>query len=120
MQELDFSLATTEEIIKELAQRVKRKRKKHIKLYGDQKKFSEHIGMKYRRYQQFEINGKTTLEKFIDITRGLNAIDEIQDLLVPSDDELFMKTSHKKNTKNNVSKKILNDDVNIGIPDVFN
>ena len=123
MKELDFSLATTEEIIKELAQRAKRKRKKNMHYYGDQKTFSQHIGMKYRRYQQFEISGKITLEKFIDVLRGLDTLEEIQELLKPSDEDLFNKMSPKKETKspNLIKKKIDKDDDNdtIDIPDVF-
>ena len=123
MKELDFSLATTEEIIKELAQRAKRKRKKNMHYYGDQETFSQHIGMKHRRYQQFEISGKITLEKFIDVLRGLDTLEEIQDLLKPNDEDLFNKTSRKKEIKspNLIKKKIEEDDDNdtIDIPNVF-
>jgi len=67
--------------------------------YGDQKTFSQHIGMKHRRYQQFEISGKITLEKFIDVLRGLDTLEEIQELLKPSDEDLFNRRSRKKETK---------------------
>ena len=126
MRELDFSLATTEEIIKKLAQRAKQKRKQDMQNYGDQKKFAKHIGMTYRRYQQFEINGKITLEKFIDVLRGLNALDKIQELLELEDEELFQKENRRKNTKNSSLKKdshikeINKDDNIVHIPDVFN
>lgn len=126
MKELDFSLATTEEIIKELARRAKYKRKQDMKYYGDQKEFSKHIGMTHRRYQQFEINGKITLEKFIDVLRGLNALDEIQELLELGDEELFKKDSSQKNTKpvnstrdKTDTKKLNKDDDIVNIPDVF-
>lgn len=95
MKELDFSLATTEEIMKELGRRAKQKRKENMKYYGDQKKFARHIGMTNRRYQQFEMNGKITLEKFIDVLRGLNALDETQGLLELGDEDLFKKESRK-------------------------
>jgi len=114
MKELDFSLATTEEIMKELSKRAKQKRKRDMQYYGDQKKFAKHIGMTYRRYQQFEMNGKITLEKFIDVLRGLNALDEIQKLLELGDEELFKERNHKKNTK-----AMHQDDRTVNIPDVF-
>ena len=49
-KQLDFSLATTEEIIKELTSRAKDKRKYNITRYGTQKQFAEHIGMSFRSY----------------------------------------------------------------------
>jgi len=129
MKALDFSLATTEEIIKELAQRAKQKRKKNMHYYGDQKSFAKHIGISHQIYQQFEISGKITLEKFIDVLRGLDALEEVQALLKPSDEDLFNKMSHKKENKslklfkNEINTKGLdksdNDDI-VNIPDVFN
>lgn len=126
MKELDFSLATTEEIMKELARLAKQKRKQDMKYYGDQKKFAKHIGMTHRRYQQFEMNGKITLEKFIDVLRGLNALDKIQGLLELEDEELFKEKNHKKETKtshsfsnNKHTKEINKDDNIVNIPDVF-
>ena len=123
MKALDFSLATTEEIMKELSRRAKYKRKRDMQYYGDQKQFSKHIGMTHRRYQQFEINGKITLEKFIDVLRGLNALDEIQNLLELGDEALFKEKS-PKNTTRSSSKKKRTEDVNkdskiVKIPDVF-
>jgi len=115
MKELDFSLATTEEIIKELAQRAKRKRKKNMHYYGDQKSFAKHIGMRYRSYQQFEISGKITLEKFIDVLRGLDALEEVQGLLKPSDEDLF----NNKETKSHSISKNKPDKI-VKIPNVFN
>ncbi len=88
-KQLDFSLATTEEIIKELAQRAKDKRKRNSSRYGTQKQFAEHIGMSFRSYQEFEISGKITLEKFIDVLRGLDSLEESEQLLKVRDDELF-------------------------------
>lgn len=123
MKELDFSLATTEEIIKELAQRAKQKRKKNMHYYGDQKSFAKHIGMSYRSYQQFEISGKITLEKFIDILRGLDSLDEIQGLLKPSDEDLFTKMKPLQRLKNEIHTKELDkddDDDMVDIPNVFN
>jgi hypothetical protein len=126
MKELDFSLATTEEIMKELGRLAKQKRKQDMEYYGDQKKFAKHIGMTHRRYQQFEMNGKITLEKFIDVLRGLNALDEIQGLLELEDEELFKEKNHKKETKSSHSfsnkkhtKEINKDDKVVNIPDVF-
>ena len=123
MKELDFSLATTEEIIKELAQRAKRKRKKNMHYYGDQKSFAKHIGMRYRSYQQFEISGKITLEKFIDVLRGLDALEEVQGLLKPSDEDLFNKETKSRNISKNEADKIKvdkDDDTIVKIPNVFN
>jgi len=126
MKELDFSLATTQEIIEELARRAKLKRKQDMQQYGDQKKFAKHIGMTHRRYQQFEINGKITLEKFIDVLRGLNALDETQELLELGDEELFKEKSHTKKTKpsapartRNTTKQINKHDTLVNIPNVF-
>lgn len=89
MKELDFSLATSQEIVKELAKRAKYKRKKFISQYGTQKEFADHIGMSYRSYQEFEISGKVSLDKFIDILRGLDALEQLQDSLKLTDEELF-------------------------------
>lgn len=99
MSEIDFSLATTEEIIKELASRAKQKRKRNSSRYGTQKEFAEHIGMSFRSYQEFEISGKITLEKFIDILRGLDAIEDSEQLLKIKDEELFEKLSKKNKRK---------------------
>lgn len=90
MREIDFSLATTEEIIQELALRTKQKRKRNSARYGTQKEFAAHIGMSYRSYQKFEISGKITLEKFIDVLRGLDSLEESEDLLKVRDEELFI------------------------------
>ena len=126
MKELDFSLATTEEIMKELGQRAKQKRKEDMQYYGDQKEFAKHIGMTHRRYQQFEMNGKITLEKFIDVLRGLNALDEIQRILELGDESLFKEKNHRKDAKYSRSfgnkkhtKEINKDDKIVNIPDVF-
>ena len=123
MKALDFSLATTDEIMKELSRRAKQKRKQDMQYYGDQKKFAQHIGMTHRRYQQFEINGKITLEKFIDVLRGLNALDEIQHLLELGDEALFKEKSSKKTSRSSSKKKHI-EEVNedskvVNIPDVF-
>ena len=126
MKELDFSLATTQEIIEEFARRAKQKRKQYMQQYGNQKKFAQHIGMTYRRYQQFEINGKITLEKFIDVLRGLNALDKAQTLLELGDEELFKEKSHIKNTNSststltkNISKQSNKNNSLVNIPNVF-
>lgn len=89
MREIDFSLATTQEIIKELASRAKQKRKRNSARHGTQKEFAAHIGMSYRSYQGFEISGKITLEKFMDVLRGLDAIEDSTELLKIKDEELF-------------------------------
>lgn len=89
MQEMDFSLASTEEIVRELASRAKHKRKRNSARYGTQKEFAEHIGMSFRSYQEFEISGKITLEKFIDVLRGLDSIEDSEGLLKIKDEELF-------------------------------
>ena len=89
MKEVDFSLATTEEIIKELSSRAKDRRKHNITRYGTQKQIAEHIGMSFRSYQEFEISGKITLEKFIDVLRGLDTIEDSEHLLKMKDEELF-------------------------------
>lgn len=114
MKELDFSLATTSEIIKELASRAKYKRKQDKARYGTQKQFAEHIGMSFRSYQEFEINGKISLDKFIDVLRGLDNLEQNQNILQIGNDELFrvginIKKSFSKTT---MEQKIV-------IPNVF-
>lgn len=113
-KQLDFSLATTEEIIKELTSRAKDKRKYNITRYGTQKQFAEHIGMSFRSYQEFEISGKITLEKFIDVLRGLDALEDTQQLLKVRDEELFEEKKNRKKT----SSKTITDKV-VVIPNVF-
>jgi transcriptional regulator with XRE-family HTH domain len=114
MKEVDFSLATTEEIIKELALRAKHKRKQNSARHGTQKQFAEHIGMSFRSYQEFEISGKITLEKFIDVLRGLDALEESGQILKVRDEELF---KVRKNIKKSSSKA--KSEQKIVIPNVF-
>lgn len=124
MAELDFTLATTEEILKELGKRAKEKRKREIEYFGSQKDFAKHIGMTSRRYQEFEINGKITLEKFIDVLRGLEVLEDIQELLNKKDEDFFNKkrdvkktTLEKKDTKSSDDKQ--KNDTDVYIPNVF-
>ncbi|MBL0708650.1 MAG: hypothetical protein JJW00_06355 [Sulfurimonas sp.] len=108
--------------MKELSRRAKQKRRQDMRYYGDQKKFAKHIEMTYRRYQQFEINGKITIEKFIDVLRGLDALDEIQGLLQLTDEDLFKQESAKTfdSSKNEQhSKKINKDEYTKYVPDLF-
>jgi len=112
MTEIDFSLATTGEIIKELATRAKQKRKRNSARYGTQKEFAAHIGMSYRSYQEFEISGKITLEKFIDVLRGLDAIDDAQELLKIKDEELFEEHKKQKNFFSNYNKYLIKSNPN--------
>ena len=72
-----------------MSKRAKQKRKKNSAKYGTQKAFAAHIGMSFRSYQEFEISGKITLEKFIDVLRGLDAIEDSTELLKIKDEELF-------------------------------
>ena len=124
MTELDFSLATTEEILKELGKRAKEKRKWEIEYFGSQKDFAKHIGMTSRRYQEFEISGKITLEKFIDVLRGLEVLEDIQELLNKKDEDFFNKKRNvkemalpKKDTKSSDVKQ--KNDIDVHIPNVF-
>lgn len=121
MTELDFGLATTEEIVKEIAQRAKRLRRENIKYYGDQKQFAKHIGISYRTYQQFENHGKITLPDFIDVLRGLNALDDIQNILRISDDVLFQDNGEVKKKSKRLPNSEVNEEKqgNIKIPDMF-
>lgn len=114
MSEIDFSLATTEEIIKELAQRAKQKRKRKVLKYGTQKEFAAHIGMSFRSYQEFEISGKITLEKFIDVLRGLDAIEDSTELLKVKDEELFEERKNRRQTYSKIVSQKL-----VGIPNVL-
>lgn len=80
-----FELATTKEIIKELASRAKAKRKK---IGMSQKEFAEHIGMKFSTYARFEKTGLISLNNFVDTLRGLNSITDLEALLIDEDDNL--------------------------------
>jgi transcriptional regulator with XRE-family HTH domain len=124
MKELDFSLATTEEILKELGKRAKEKRKREMDYFGSQKDFAKHIGMTSRRYQEFEISGNITLEKFIDVLRGLEVLEDIQELLNKKDEDFFNKTRDAKKItlekKDSKSTKInQKNDTDVHIPNVF-
>lgn len=114
MSEIEFSLATTQEIIKELAQRAKQKRKRNSARYGTQKEFAAHIGMSFRSYQEFEISGKITLEKFIDVLRGLDAIEDSEGLLKMKDEELFEEHKNRRKTSSKMESQKL-----VEIPNVF-
>lgn len=114
MSEIDFSLATTEEIIKELAQRAKQKRKRNSSKYGTQKEFATHIGMSYRSYQEFEISGNITLEKFIDVLRGLDSIEDSTELLKIKDEELFEEHKNRRKTSSKMASEKI-----VEIPNVF-
>jgi len=70
--------------------------------------------MRFRSYQEFEIHGKISLEKFIDVLRGLDALEESQALLKVRDEALF---EERKNKKKHVSKT--KSDQKIVIPDLF-
>lgn len=80
-----FELATTKEIIKELASRAKAKRKK---IGMSQKEFAEHIGMKFSTYARFEKTGLISLNSFIDTMRGLYSIGDIEALLIDENENL--------------------------------
>lgn len=80
-----FELATTNEIVKELSSRAKEKRKK---IGMSQKKFAEHIGMKFSTYARFEKTGLISLNNFVDTMRGLNSITDLEALLIPENDNL--------------------------------
>jgi transcriptional regulator with XRE-family HTH domain len=80
-----FELATTKEIVKELASRAKIKRKK---IGMSQKEFAEHIGMKFSTYTRFEKTGLISLNNFIDTLRGLYSIDDLESLLIDENDNL--------------------------------
>jgi len=83
-----FELATTKEIIKELASRAKAKRKK---VGMSQKEFAEHIGMKFSTYARFEKTGLISLNNFVDTLRGLYSIGELEALLVDENENLRIK-----------------------------
>ena len=70
--------------------------------------------MSFRSYQEFEISGKITLEKFIDVLRGLDAIEDSTELLKIKDEELFEEHKNRRKTSSKmVSEKI------VEIPNVF-
>lgn len=83
-----FELATTKEILKELASRAKVKRKK---IGMSQKEFADHIGMKFSTYARFEKTGLISLNNFVDTLRGLYSIGELEALLVDENENLKIK-----------------------------
>lgn len=83
-----FELATTKEIVKELASRAKTKRKK---IGMSQKEFAEHIGMKFSTYARFEKTGLISLNNFVDTMRGLNSVTDLEALLIDENDNLKIK-----------------------------
>lgn len=80
-----FELATTKEIVKELASRAKAKRKK---IGMSQKEFADHIGMKFSTYARFEKTGLISLNNFVDTMRGLNSITDLEALLIVDNENL--------------------------------
>ena len=69
--------------------------------------------MSFRSYQEFEISGKITLEKFIDVLRGLDALEDSQQLLKVRDEELFEEKKNRKKTSSITTDKM------VIIPNVF-
>lgn len=80
-----FELATTKEIVNELANRAKVKRKK---IGMSQKEFADHIGMKFSTYARFEKTGLISLNNFVDTMRGLNSITDLEGLLIVDNENL--------------------------------
>jgi len=80
-----FELATTKEIVNELANRAKLKRKK---TGMSQKEFADHIGMKFSTYARFEKTGLISLSNFVDTMRGLNSITDLEALLIVEHENL--------------------------------
>ncbi len=83
-----FELATTKEIVKELASLAKAKRKK---IGMSQKQFAEHIGMKFATYARFEKTGLISLNNFVDTLRGLYSIDDLESILIDENEYLKIK-----------------------------
>lgn len=83
-----FELATTKEIVKELASRAKAKRKQ---IGMSQKQFAEHIGMKFSTYARFEKTGLISFSNFVDTMRGLNSITDLEALLIVENENLKIK-----------------------------
>jgi transcriptional regulator with XRE-family HTH domain len=83
-----FELATTKEIVTELASPAKAKRKK---IGMSQKKFAEHIGVKYSTYGRFEKTGLISLNNFVDTLRGLYSIGDLDALMIDENENLKIK-----------------------------
>lgn len=83
-----FELATTKEIVKELASRAKAKRKK---IGMSQKEFADHIGVKFSTYARFEKTGLISLNNFVDTLRGLYSIGDLEALFIDENDNLKIK-----------------------------
>jgi len=73
----NYEFMLDNEIIKEIAKKLKEIRKEKFKTQND---FATHIGIKYSRYARFEKSGQVQFIDFIKILRGLNRLDEIVDL----------------------------------------
>jgi hypothetical protein len=81
--------------------------------------------MKHRSYQEFEIKGQISLENFIKVLRGLDSLEDIENVLNVKDKELFEK-KHLQKTFNTlppknptVNNKKNSNSSDIEIPDVF-
>jgi len=74
---IDFEFLTSAEICKVFGKKIQKLRKTKFK---SQKKFTEHIGMAFETYAQFEKTGKVSLVNFITILKGLECIDGFNDL----------------------------------------
>lgn len=83
-----FELATTKEIVTQLASRAKIKRKK---IGMSQKEFADHIGMKFSTYARFEKTGLISLNNFVDTMRGLYCLSDLETLLIDENDNLKIK-----------------------------
>lgn len=88
MNMLPFDLSTTQEIVKELASRVKAKRKK---IGMSQKQFTEHIGMRFGTDARFEKTGLISLNNFVDTLRGLYSIEDLESILIDKNEHLKIK-----------------------------
>lgn len=77
--------------------------------------------MPHRSYQEFEIKGKISFENLVKVLIGLDSIDELSELLLPNDVELFESkdSSTKSATKQKAPQETYGKTFDIEIPDVF-
>jgi len=73
MHDKKIKMTQKQEIIKEIAKKVKNIRKEK---YKTQEIFANHIGMNYSKYARFEKSGQISFDGFVDILQGLGIFDE--------------------------------------------
>ena len=73
----DFDFLPSSKVAKKIAKKLQKVRKTKFKTQQD---FAEHIGLSYSKVARFEKTGNIGFVDFITILKGLNRVDELQEL----------------------------------------